>query len=340
MENEQEYLKRQLINAKRTFDLTFEQVGSGRCVTDLDGWIKEVNQKFCDIIGYTMDETHKLRVKNLTYPEDWDIDWEYKKKLFAGEIPYFSMQKRYIKKDGSLTWVYTTVTLIKGNEDIDDYLIGIVQDINSQKAAEEWLMNENEKLEAIVADRTRQLIEANKIKDQTIKELNTLKELLLKNATIDPLTGLYNRRHMLEKITEELDRTKRTHHVFSLILTDIDYFKDINDLRGHDCGDEVLQTVSKLLKRELRSMDVVCRWGGEEFLILLPETSEDGARQIAERIRKRIQNHTFYYEEMPFTLTMTFGVSSFKGDHNIKEMIKEADLALYAGKDLGRNRVV
>lgn len=329
-----------LVNAKRTFELTFEQVSSGRCVTDLEGWIQEVNQKFCDIIGYSYEETLNLRIKDLTYPEDWHIDWEHKQKLFAHQIPHFSMQKRYIKKDGSLTWVYTTVTLIKGLNDQPDYLIGIVQDINDQKAAEALLLDQNERLEALVQARTTELTEANAIKDQTIKQLENLQALLVKNATIDPLTGLYNRRYMLEKITHEFGRFQRDQRPFSLILTDIDYFKSINDLRGHDCGDEVLVQVSEMLLTRLRTIDIVCRWGGEEFLILLPNTEAPQAREIAERIREYVAKQGFSYDQSTFHITMTFGIATAVPGISPKALIKIADTALYKGKSLGRNCVV
>lgn len=333
-------IQKKLAESRRTFELTFEQVASGRCITDLEGWIQDVNQKFCDIIGYSLEETLQLRIKDLTYAEDWHADSVLKQQLLAGEIPHFSVEKRYIRKDGSLTWVYTTVTLMKGNAEAPDYLIGIVQDINSQKAAEEWLQHENEKLEGLVTERTRQLLEANAIKDQTIEKLHELQGLLIKNATIDALTGLYNRRYMLEKLTQEHLRAQRTQRGYCLILTDIDFFKQINDQRGHDCGDEVLQAVSQLLLNALRSIDVVCRWGGEEFLMLLPETDSLEARSVAERIRQRIQDQSFYYEGQSFNLTMTFGVAAFQPQLSIKEVVKLADRAMYQGKAQGRNQVV
>ncbi len=288
----QSRLIRRLRKSERIFNLTFEQVNSGRCVTDLDGYILETNQKFCDIIGYTQEEALGLRVKDLTYPDDWKLDVVYKDQLFRGEIPYFSMEKRYIKKSGELAWVYTTVTYMHGEEDEDDFLIGIVQDINSQKAAD-----------------------------------------------IESLTGLYNRRYMMTRLQDEVERTARTGIPFSLILTDIDYFKTINDEHGHDCGDEVLQVLSNVMKSQVRAMDVLCRWGGEEFLLLLPETDTQKARMLAERIRKSVSNEHFIYENKQFRLTMTFGVSTYEKGMSIKELIKVADLALYRGKALGRNRV-
>ena len=258
----------------RIFNLTFEQVGSGRCITDLEGKILEANNKFFEIIGYSQDEVLGISIKALTVPEDWMIDLTYKEQLFKGQIPYFSMEKRYIKKDGSIVWVYTTVTLMSGEDGEEDFLIGIVQDITS-----------------------------------------------LKDADIEPLTGLYNRRHMMVRLQDELDRTARSKKGFSLLLTDIDYFKNINDVYGHDCGDEVLQSLAKILKENVRSSDSVCRWGGEEFLILLPETDIDSARILAERIRESVEKERFCYEDKDYMLTMTFGLSAYNEKQSIKEMI-------------------
>ena len=289
----QNRLIRRLRKSERIFNLTFEQVNSGRCVTDLEGYILETNEKFCDIIGYTQEEALGLRIKDLTFPDDWKHDVVYKDQLFRGEIPFFSMEKRYIKKNGELAWVYTTVTYMHDDENEEDFLIGIVQDIGSQKEAD-----------------------------------------------IESLTGLYNRRYMMARLQDEVERYERTGKSFSLILTDIDYFKTINDDYGHDCGDEVLQVLSKVMKSQVRAMDVLCRWGGEEFLLLLPETDIEKARMLAERVRKSVLEEHFTYENKPFRLTMTFGVSTYEKGMSIKELIKVADLALYRGKELGRNRVV
>ncbi|GAB6109136.1 sensor domain-containing diguanylate cyclase [Fusibacter bizertensis] len=277
----------------RIFNLTFEQVGSGRCITDLEGHIHEANNKFYEIIGYTQDEAFGLNIKDLTLQEDWMIDVVYKEKLLKGEIPYFSMEKRYLKRDGSIVWVNTTVTKMSGDEGEDDFLIGIVQDITNQK-----------------------------------------------DADLDALTGLYNRRHMMSRIKDEVNRSNRNHQEFVLILADIDFFKKINDDYGHDCGDEVLQTFASLMKENVRISDSIGRWGGEEFLILLPDTDIASAQLIAERIRDSVEKEIFCYDGHQFKLSMTLGLSAYNEKLSIKEMIKVADSALYEGKKLGRNKVV
>ena len=336
-----------LRKSERIFRLTFEQMGSGMCQTDLEGYILDANEKFFEIIGYTREEALGLRIRDLTQPEDWEIDADYKEQLFRYEIPYFSMQKRYLRKDGSMIWVYTTVTLMRGDAVEDDFLIGVVQDISSQKAAEDLMRDYTENLERQIQLRTselealnKQLQEADRSKDLVIKELKEVKEKLLLSSNIDPLTGLYNRRYMMDRISEEVNRYRRNKTPFCIMVADIDYFKEINDRFGHDCGDEVLQTISNLINAEIRNIDTLSRWGGEEFLILLPETQIYSARSVAERIRQSILKNVFAYENATFHLTMTFGLATYENDQTIKETIKKADNALYQGKLAGRNRII
>lgn len=336
-----------LRKSERIFRLTFEQMGSGICQTDLEGYILDANDKFFDILGYTREEALGLRIKNLTHPDDWEIDVIYKDQLFRYEIPFFSMQKRYFRKDGSMIWVYTTVTLMRGDAMEDDFLIGVVQDISSQKAAEDLMKDYTENLERQIQLRTselealnKQLQEADRSKDLVIKELKEVKEKLLLSSNIDPLTGLYNRRYMMDRISDEVNRYRRNKTPFCIMVADIDYFKEINDRFGHDCGDEVLQTISNLINAEIRNIDTLSRWGGEEFLILLPETQLYSARSVAERIRQSILKNIFSYENATFHLTMTFGLATYENDQTIKETIKKADNALYQGKLAGRNRII
>lgn len=156
----------------------------------------------------------------------------------------------------------------------------------------------------------------------------------------DPLTGLYNRRYIIERINELEIRYKRNKSLFSIIISDIDYFKNLNDRYGHDCGDLALFNVARLISGCCREQDVLARWGGEEFLLLMPDTNCDGAHTLAERIRKELENKTLQYGDISFKITMTFGVSEYNESLGIEGTIRNADMALLQGKHLGRNRVV
>jgi len=159
-------------------------------------------------------------------------------------------------------------------------------------------------------------------------------------ATTDTLTQLFNRRKMLEMIEQEIIRFQRDSKTFLIVITDIDHFKNFNDTYGHDCGDYVLQQVSKLMKEYLRKQDVVARWGGEEFLIMLPDTDMGGGLQAVEKLRETIANTHYEYKGNEFSVTMTFGVTAYDGSCDVDTCIKHADEVLYAGKRGGRNRVV
>ncbi|PLK50294.1 GGDEF domain-containing protein [Uliginosibacterium sp. TH139] len=158
-------------------------------------------------------------------------------------------------------------------------------------------------------------------------------------ASSDPLTGLFNRRAITELAEREIARSQRTHQPLSLILCDIDHFKRINDSHGHAAGDHVLQTVAKLLQATVREYDCVARWGGEEFLILLPDATGAGAAAIAERLRAAVEACVISFEGQAIPVTLTLGVSLLDPQENWHAAINRADEALYRGKAGGRNRV-
>ncbi|MFT5540933.1 MAG: diguanylate cyclase (GGDEF)-like protein [Kangiellaceae bacterium] len=166
------------------------------------------------------------------------------------------------------------------------------------------------------------------------KKLRTL-------ATTDPLASLFNRRHISYLTEREIQRNNRTKQGISVLIIDIDYFKRINDDYGHKSGDEVLTNTAHRLKRELRKQDLIARWGGEEFSVVLPDSGAEDATKNAERIR------TAFYEydwanvlKDNVHITVSVGVSQFSETENLGTALARADRALYKGKSLGRNKVV
>ncbi len=163
----------------------------------------------------------------------------------------------------------------------------------------------------------------------------------LEEAAIkDPLTGLHNRRKMIEVLENELIRSERANQPFCIVMCDIDHFKKVNDTHGHDCGDYVLVEISKLIKSTIRKQDFVGRWGGEEFLLLYPETSSEGGEIVTEKVRSIIDNTVFLYKGTSLKITMTFGIAMHSENKSIDDVIIEADDALYEGKKQGRNRII
>ena len=160
--------------------------------------------------------------------------------------------------------------------------------------------------------------------------------LLLKNLSqIDTLSGLYNRRFMNKKIEEEISKYKRYKIPFSVLLIDVDFFKKINDTYGHDKGDFVIKRISNLLKQNIRDSDICARWGGEEFLILVPNNNLDGALILANNLKELIEKNNFEIKE---NVTISIGVSTFDENSSQEKLLKSADIALYKAKENGRNR--
>jgi len=156
----------------------------------------------------------------------------------------------------------------------------------------------------------------------------------------DTLTGLANRRELTERVTLEAKRMERTGDFFSFVLADIDHFKKTNDTFGHDAGDEVLKRTAGIFQESARANDVIARWGGEEFLFLLPNTQLEGAAIVAEKLRNKIENEVFIFKEQEIRTTITCGVSICSPGMDYSDAIKAADVCLYQGKDKGRNTVV
>ncbi len=184
-----------------------------------------------------------------------------------------------------------------------------------------------------LASQNEELLRKNALITEQTKKLELL-------ATRDFLTGLSNRRDFLKRAAQEEKRFKRTQSPFALLMLDIDHFKSVNDNHGHTCGDKVLTGVSRGLEKALRAQDILARWGGEEFICLLPETGEDGARSAAEKIRAAMEKLKHDCIDIDVSVTVTLGVCVYDGSCSIETCIKTADSALYRGKKLGRNRVV
>lgn len=173
------------------------------------------------------------------------------------------------------------------------------------------------------------------------KELLEVNERLRFMSQTDALTGLDNRRHLNERIDEMFQHAQRLNEPFSLVMCDLDKFKSVNDTYGHQAGDEVLKQLAKILKDEAREIDRVGRYGGEEFMLLLPGTVLDAAVTFAERVRKRIEGHTFTFDGGTLQRTASFGVSGWPHpDIDASDaLVRTADDALYVAKETGRNRV-
>jgi len=279
--------------------------------TDLDGNITHISQAFCKTSGYNKEE---LIGKNpRVFKADDSLSDEHYKDLWMTIQSGHTWKGEFknLKKDGSPYWSEAIISPIL---DINNIIIGyegIRQDITLKKVLEEF----NQKLEEEVLQRT--------------KELEKL-------AITDKLTSLFNRVKIDTQLKYQVNNFKRNSHTFSIIMIDIDFFKDINDTYGHQVGDEVLIALSKILKQSVREVDILGRWGGEEFIIICPNTDEDGAFSLAEIIRINVQEHKYKSIDK---LSISCGVASIDDTLDENSILKKADKALYRAKELGRNRV-
>lgn len=168
------------------------------------------------------------------------------------------------------------------------------------------------------------------------RKLSVLNKELERLSVTDKLTGLYNRMKLDEALDVEIQRARRYGQPFSVILLDVDHFKRVNDSHGHQAGDRVLIEIARLLRANTREIDIVGRWGGEEFMILCPQTDQDGAQRLAENLRRQLAESSLGPSGRQ---TASFGVSSYQAEDQTKDLVARADMALYAAKRNGRDRI-
>lgn len=285
--------------------------------TNPKGIITYVNKQFCMISGYREDEligkSHNIvrhpDMPRSAFKEMWETIKE--KKTWKGVV-------KNLKKDGGTYIVDTTIVPITDVDgDIVEF-IGIRHDITELETAKDQLRTLNFAMK------------------KKVNELYGMTQNLEQQATIDTLTGIYNRNKFNELCEAEIKKSKTSGSSLSLIIFDIDKFKEINDTYGHQAGDRALMDVVNIVSHNIATGSVFARWGGEEFVILLPSMSAVAAVETAERLRLEIERSIF--EEIG-SITVSFGVSELEGIDESEDLLKKADEALYLAKRNGRNRV-
>ena len=219
-------------------------------------------------------------------------------------------------------------------------VIGLFVNRLRRRRAEAALAALNASLEARVMERTRELHEANEELHDAKEELESLNASLERISRTDSLTGLPNRRRAEEALHDALARFQRYGQDFVVAVADIDHFKRVNDACGHEAGDGVLREIARILAGGVRECDLAARWGGEEFLLLLPQTDIAGASALLERIRQAIAAAGLGCGTPPTSVTATIGAAEIRPGERLDDVIRRADEALYAGKAQGRNRLV
>lgn len=242
---------------------------------------------------------------------------------------------RRIKQDDKLP--YIPIILVTARDSTQDKVEGL------DAGADDYLTKPINfpELEA----RVRSMLRIKRLQDevdQKNRELELANKRLRKLSITDGLTNLFNHRHIHELLHEEFERTRRSGEPMAVVMLDLDRFKQVNDTFGHPTGDVILYETARILRETAREIDMVGRYGGEEFIVLLPGADEEAATQFAERVRNAVATHRFRDEANEVRMTISGGVSSFP-DRDIDHpdvLIKRADQALYSAKESGRDRIV
>ena len=256
----------------------------------------------------------------LVHPEDKSIlnlHREFTDMRIKDEVDF-----RIIHKDGGIRWINHVCSPVY--DDKGEYLgiRGSNRDITLRKQADDELM------------------QANNLLNIQLQMLNELKDQLSEQALRDTLTGLYNRRYLNDLLPRELILAQRSDDNVSVVIADIDHFKDINDTYGHKVGDEFLKSISSLMSAQTRGSDIACRYGGEEFVLVLPGATSSDAWKRIDALRQQCQTLVIRNGDQDLNVTMSFGIATFPTHGRTEdELLTRADNALYASKHAGRNRV-
>lgn len=274
------------------------------------------------LVGQTvLADVDEQRVRD--YAKEIGVDEEAMLWAFS-HMNYEDPRKFYVKLD--LLWrVAQNISKLGYNNLLYSKALAQLQDSQSE------LNRYKESLEHLVDERTKELKE-------------TLEKVELLSAT-DPLTGCFNRYYLHQSLEQEIRRSQRYYKSFSIVICDLDNFKNFNDQYGHQCGDHVLKEITRLIRRRIREdIDWLVRYGGEEFLLILPETEYQGAYRASERLRKEIQEFAISWDRQKMSITASFGIVNYNymdsnQNLNSDELISIADQNLYKAKSQGKNTI-
>ncbi len=293
---ERKEAEERLAESEQRFRSAFEDAGIGMALSSPDGRYLRVNRAFCGMVGYAEGELLGMTFRDITHPDDLREVLGLGRGVLAGEDRSFSMEKRYVRKDGSEIWVHLTVSMLRGPSGEPLYSIAQAQDITGRKRTEKRLE---------------------------------------RHALHDALTGLPNRKRLLDRLRHALERTRRREgRKVAVLFMDLDGFKVINDSLGHEAGDLLLTVVGQRLRRSLRPEDALARFGGDEFVVLIEDVDapEDAVR-VAERITEEL-GRPFALEGRSLFASASIGIGI--GNARTKspeDLLRDADTAMYRAKE-------
>jgi len=287
-----------LRDREASYRAIFDQASVGIARVGMNGKWLEVNKKLMQIVGYSSDELLKMDFLALTHSNDLKANQEYHRDLLEGTINTYTLDKRYLCKTGEITWVNVTAAVVRNEDSSPNYLILIIEDINPRKQNE-----------------------------ARIQYL----------AYFDQLTGLANRRQLKDHFNYSANLAKRSGEKLAIMFLDLDHFKNINDTLGHSTGDLLLIEVARRLKATLRDEDTLSRQGGDEFIVVLPNTDEQGAAHIAEKLLRDVAQPC-QINQYELVTTVSIGIAIYPDDgQDLESLSKNADAAMYRAKQTTRN---
>lgn len=309
------------VGHRRLWSSVFQGSGEAIIITDPEARIVDVNPAFEAIFGYALEDVRGQNPRMLSSRRETPVFYQamWQKLLHEG---FWQGEIWDTHRDGSEHPKMVSISAVRDAEGTLCNFVGYYTDISERKRTEVELERYRQNLEELVHARTQALEQAN-------AELQRL-------ATTDPLTGLFNRRTFLERGEQCQLNAQRYGTPYSLVILDIDHFKSFNDRFGHDGGDQVLKTVVQRIQSGLRDTDTLARWGGEEFIVLSPQSTCDGAHLLAERLRLALAGAPI---ERVGLVTASFGVAGHVHGDTLDALVKRADAGLFAAKHAGRNRV-
>ena len=286
------------------------------------GGFEYISPSCKNITGYSPEEliADPDLVRRMVVAEDEAVVADHLEKTML--LARHQIHYRIHHKQGGIRWIGHTCAPIFNEQGVFLGLRGSNQDITERKLAEEELARSNRALE------------------EQLSLVNLLKDQLQEQAIRDPLTGLFNRRYLSDVLPRELIRAEREKSSVSVLIMDLDLFKEVNDTYGHSAGDEFLRAISGLIGNNLRGSDIACRYGGEEFLVVMPGANVESGLRRAEEIREKCAGLNVNCNEHTIKVTISAGIATYP-DHgtNFDEVLSHADKALYYSKGTGRNRV-
>lgn len=300
-----EQLEKELTRSRLFYQTLFENSGTATIVIEQDTTISTYNNDFANFTGYRQEEIIGHSWTRFVAEDDIDrlLSYHRMRRQEPSSAPR-NYEFKIRNKNGNLLYIFMTITMIPGT---------------TQSVASMVNITERVKVE---------------------KELQKNEQKYLELSIMDDLTQLYNSRHFYAQLEKEMERSKRYEQPLTLLLLDLDKFKDFNDTYGHIEGDLVLSRLGQVIKRCLRDSDSAYRYGGEEFTVMLPMTTSEEGFVIAKRIQDELSNEIFTpVAGKEVALTMSIGVAQYKLNDDMKRFVNRVDNFMYQAKHDGRNRI-